>query len=149
MRSVGVAVSMSGGPKAACVVLENRTGTETLVDGFDLTTGADGIAAQAHELARHLAARLPGLDAQIVVVQRADFAPIRSGQQARLDRLIVEGALVHAAMCLHVPTLLRNGKETGLACGSDKQTARTEGGRLDRARPDAAAAALSGLRKPT
>jgi hypothetical protein len=144
-------VKVGASPKVACVLLADvATGEQgaELVDAFDITTSGTGTVERVHDLAQQLKGRLPGLVTDVVVVQRADFSGRGGSQQGRLDRLMMEGALVHAARSLNVHTLLRTGRDTGIACGSDKNGAIAEGATFDGARKEAAAAALSGLRRP-
>ena len=149
MRVLGVAVKIASRPRARCVLLDQSSSAEpTVVAAFDLTTGLDAVADQAHDLAMQLSARLTGLTADVVIIARADPPKVPSNAKGPKDRLLVEGALVHAAMTRGPATALRAGREIGAACGTDKQTALTDGAALDAARPEAAAAALSGLYRP-
>jgi hypothetical protein len=147
MRSFGVAVKMEKTPKVTCVILDDAAGAAAVVDSFDLTTSLKEIEDQAHDLAQQLSGRLPGINADVVVLTRADQPQTASKQLARFNRLLVEGALVHAVKRTGVSSCLRDGKTVGSACGSDKQSALDEAATLDKKRQEAAAAALSGLRK--
>jgi hypothetical protein len=138
---------MEPAPKVRCVVLDDSSGSPSVTTAFDLTTGADRTSEQLHDLASQLGARLTGLGVDLGVVARADAAPVASKSPARQSRLLVEGALVHAAMTAGVRTLLRNGKEMGAACSSDKQSVLASGKGLDSSRFEACAAGLSGLAK--
>jgi hypothetical protein len=129
-------------------MLDDSAGTPAVGAAFDLTTAHDKIADQAHDLAEQLSARITGLAPDVVVVARADTPKVASNSKGRHDRLIAEGALVHASMARGVATALRSGRDIGLACGSDKETAIGEGATLDKPRAEPAAAALSGLRSP-
>lgn len=148
MKALGVAVKVSGRPSVRCVLLDDASGDPAVAAAFDLTTAHDKIVGQAHDLAEQLSARITGLAPDAVVIGRADTARVASNMSGRHDRLIAEGALVHASMVRGAPTALRTGKEVGAACGTDKETSLAEGAALDKRRQEAAAAALSGLRQP-
>ena len=145
MRSVGVAVKMESTPRVKVVLFsDDDDGGATVETAFDLTTVERGVADQIHDLASQLGARMTGIHGDVVVVARASFGP-GSQKPARQTRLLIEGALVHAARRAGTTALLRDGKEIGAACGSDKATVYGQARALDKSREEACAAALSGL----
>jgi len=148
VRCVGASVKMGDPPRVRCVVLDDATGSPAVDSSFDLTTSGDSTVDQVHDFARQLGARLTGLTANVVVVSRADVAPVASNAAARQTRLLIEGGLLHASRIAGLTTLLRSGKDIGHACGSDKDSALASAKALDSPRREACAAALSGLAKP-
>jgi hypothetical protein len=144
---VGFPPNARGLPAASCVLLGGSPDQPVLQDSFDLKTSSAEIADQIQDLARALNSKLAGLDVQAIRVRVADTAPAANRKTGPKHRLMIEGALV--LICrqnLQADRVkIRNGKELGEDLGTSKSDALALGKKLDRNRPDAAAAALAAL----
>jgi hypothetical protein len=104
-----------------------------------------------HEVAATFESLVKGLNPDCVVIRRADFIAKASRNDARSERLLIEGAITAGIRGAVVHTILATGKDVGSRCGTDKATAeaaakafmKAEGQPLRYA--EAASAALSGL----
>jgi hypothetical protein len=111
-KAVGIAVRMTTAvPAARVAVLDGPATSPAVVETFTVTTSSTEPASQSHDIASGVRNRLHGLNADVVLVRRADRAPIPSGQEGRRVRLIVEGAIAAFAMDVVSNTLLLTGRD--------------------------------------
>lgn len=149
MRAVGIVVRLrtKGRPAAHAVVLEGSWGAPIEVDAFDLTSAHTDSATQLHDLAAGLGSRLSGLNADRVVIRRADRSNRASNHEGPRIRLLAEGALASSARAAVDEVLLLSGKDLAARSpatnrdGLDDHAAST----LPDSQVEAAAAALVGL----
>jgi hypothetical protein len=123
MRMVGVAVDASKPkrPAARIVVIDDASGAATIEEVLDLSGDDVDLPAQLHYAAEALRSHLKSVDANRVVVRRADYAPRARQTDGPKNRLLMEGALTSAATSVVPDTRLGTGKETGEWFGSSKQ----------------------------
>src|SRR4051812_15988128 len=99
MRSVGVCVHLpkKGRPAARAAVLDGAWGSASEHAGFDLTSNEQDIANILHDLASGLRSHLSGMNADRVVIRRADMPQRPNNNEGPRLRLLAEGALAAAA----------------------------------------------------
>jgi hypothetical protein len=149
MRSVGVLVRLrsKGRPAAYIVALDGTWSNPVFVDAFELTSVHTDISEQLYDLATGLSSHLAGLNADRVVVRRADRATTPSNSEGPRVRLLAEGALTAAARAAVGQVVLLNGKDLAIlspAANRDALDAHAAA-KLQDLRADVAAAALVGL----
>jgi hypothetical protein len=148
MRSVGVCVRIpsKGRPAAQVVVLDGAWGSAKEQEHFELTSNKDDLATVLHELASALRSHLTGLDADRVVIRRADLQ-VASRKEGPRIRLLAEGALAGAARAEVTDVLMLTGKDLAARSPSkSKDDLDAEAAaQVPRSPVEAAAAALAGL----
>jgi|SRR5665213_1119929 len=122
MRTAGLAVDMPspGRPRTQLVVLDNGSGSPTVVTSETFPSRNTDIATQLHDAAETVRSRLNGLSVARVVVRRADRPPRATNEEGPRIRLLTEGAIASAARSVVVETHIGNGKDTGGWFGSTK-----------------------------
>lgn len=123
----------------------DRSEDPALLDAFDLKTPEAALEDQVVHLAKALGTKIEGLQVDTVIVRSADFPPTPRRNQASDKRCMIEGALVYVARAHGASVHVRTGKEVGEHLGQLKADAEARGKELDSKRPEAAAAALSGM----
>lgn len=123
MRVVGVAVEANKPkrPTARIVVADDAGGSATIEEMLDLTGDDVDLPAQLHYAAEALRSHLKSVEADRVVVRRADHSPQARQTDGTKNRLLMEGALTSAATSVVPDTRLGTGKETGEWFGSSKK----------------------------
>ena len=122
MRTAGLAVDIPspGRPRTQLVVLDNVSGSPTIVTSEAFPSRNTDLAAQLHDAAEAVRSRLHGLAVEKVVVRRADRPPRATNAEGPRVRLLTEGAIASAARSVVVDTQIGTGKDTGGWFGSDK-----------------------------
>jgi hypothetical protein len=149
MKALGIATGYPAGnrgrPVAACVLLDGDRTSPAVLDSFDLKTPAEDPMDQLQDLARALASKLSGLEVDAVIINVADRSPQANQSLTPRRRLLIEGAL---ALCCRDKTSnvqARSGRELGQHVGMSKADLLALARTIDAERPNAAAAAISGL----
>jgi hypothetical protein len=146
---VGVCVHLpkKGRPAARVVVLDGAWGSASEHDRFDLTSNKQDIGTILHDLASGLRSHLSGMNADRVVVRRADMQKVSSKYDGPRIRLLAEGALAAAARSEVNDVLVLAGKDLAQrspAASKDDLDAEAAA-QVPGSPVEAAAAALSGL----
>jgi len=149
MRSVGVVVRLrsKGRPAAHVAVLEGSWASPIQLDSFDLTSVHTDIATQLSDLAAGLSSHLSGLNADRVVIRRADRPQHASNAEGPRVRLLAEGALAAAAKIAVDDVIVLSGKDLAArspASSRDALDAHAVSA-LPGTQVEAAAAGLAGL----
>lgn len=154
VRAMGLAVTIltNRRPALRVVLVDDASGTPSIVDCSDIPASAESLAAQLHTLARAIDSRARGAgQVDRVVVRRADNPPRASNNEGPKLRLLAEGAVI-AAIRDVVPVVdVGTGRDIGRWCGSNKEGADTAASNLlsaagrDAMYVEAAAGAIAGL----
>jgi len=122
MRVVGIAVDAKDPrrPTVHVVLADNASGSPMVEDTIDLSGDDESMPAQLHHAAEGVRAYLRSINAERVVVRRADHSPRARQTDGTKNRLLVEGAVTSAAASVVPETRLGTGKETGEWFGSSK-----------------------------
>jgi hypothetical protein len=122
VRVAGLAVDIPspGRPMTRIVVLDDSSGSLTVVSSEPLPSRSSDLATQLHDAADAVASRLQGLAVERVVVRRADRPPRATNEEGPRVRLLTEGAITSAARSVVVDTRIGTGKDTGAWFGSNK-----------------------------
>jgi hypothetical protein len=122
VRVVGVAVDARKPkrPTARIVVAGDAGGSAAIEEVLDLTGDDVDLHHQLHYASEALRTLLKSVNADRVVVRRADHAPRARQTDGPKNRLLMEGALTAAATSVVPATRLGTGKETGEWFGSSK-----------------------------
>jgi hypothetical protein len=153
VRVVGVAVEAKKPkrPTARIVVADDAGGSAAIEGVLDLTGDDVDLHHQLHYASEALRSHLKSMNADRVVVRRADHSPHARQTDGTKNRLLMEGALTAAATSVVPATRLGTGKETGEWFGSSKdgvdsvaEALLTRSG-LRKYYLDATSAALAGL----
>lgn len=147
MKSLGICVQVKAGKATVtCVLVEGSRSDPRCSDGFDLKTDAIRVPGQLKDLAWALSSKLGGMQVDTAVIRLADVAPTGSRKAGPRTRLLIEGALAFVCETKELNEVhLRTGKEIGESLDTSKELSEQAGKQLDSKRPEAGAAALSGL----
>lgn len=113
MRVVGVCVRVEteNRPTARGVMLDDATGSATIVDKFEVPGDDVDFPQQLLDLSKSVSSNIQSLAPDRVLVRLADFPPMASRGKAAKLRLLAEGAICAAAR-EHIP-------DTHLGTGGD------------------------------
>jgi hypothetical protein len=123
-----------------------------MVTAEEIPTAEAEIPEQLFQVARSVESRLRGLQADRVIVRRADVPTRASKKEGPRLRLLIEGAAVSAARSAVVDTRLGMGKDVGHWHGSAKQALDADSERMLKAANEhtkyveAMSAALAGVK---
>jgi hypothetical protein len=128
-------------------VLEGSWSAPLQVDTFELTSAQDDRATQLYDLAAGLGSRLSGLNADRVVIRRADRPQRPSNAAGPRVRLLAEGALASSARAAVDDVVILNGKDLASRSPASSRDALDAHAStvLPTSQTEAAAAALVGL----
>ena len=134
-KVIGVRVRMkkihgNSCPTAEVAVLTGTRKTADVVEEFVLAPQGADLAARIGDLGSAFANRVNGLNPDIVVVRRADRPAHSSNREGPRERLIAEGALVHAAVSCGKMVLLLSGRDLAARTKISKDSLDAEGAAL-------------------
>ena len=109
-----------GRPTTRLIVLDDASGSTTIVSSETFPSRDTDLATQLHDAAETVRSRLQGLAVEKVVVRRADRPPRASNEEGPRIRLLTEGAIASSARSIVVETHVGTGKDTGGWFGSNK-----------------------------
>lgn len=138
-------------PTVHVVLADDASGPPVIADTIDLPGDDESMPAQLHHAAEGVRAYLRSIDAERVVVRRADHSPHARQTDETKNRLLVEGAVTSAAASVVPDTRLGTGKETGEWFGGSKADVDAEAKTLVKASSrhpgyvEATSAALAGI----
>jgi hypothetical protein len=153
VRVVGVGVESKDPkrPTVHVVMIDDGGGANAIVDSIDLRGDDEPLPHQLRYAAKGVRTFLRSANAERVVVRQTDYHPQARMTTGRVSRILVEGAVVSAAVDVVPDTRLGTGKEAGGWFGGSKADVEAaakalvaESG-LHKDFAEAASAALSGI----
>ena len=103
------------------VVTRSQAGEILLKEAFELVPRGDSLAGMLGDLGMAFANRVRGLNPDAVVVRRAEQPVKPSNTEGPKQRLLAEGALVHAAASVGIRVVLLSGRDLAQKSGTTKQ----------------------------
>ncbi|GJM37901.1 MAG: hypothetical protein DHS20C19_12680 [Acidimicrobiales bacterium] len=107
-------------PTVAVAVLTGARNAPTLIEEFALVPQGEDLSARVTDLGSAFSNRVEGLNADVVVVRRADRPQRPSNTEGPRERLLAEGALAYAAASSGADVVLLCGRDLASQAGTSK-----------------------------